>query len=190
MIRVVLAAIVGGVLLFVWGFVAHMLLPFSKDAVKQMPNEQVVLSTLQTNLPERGMYFFPGMDTSRQPTPEEQTAWEAKIASGPSGLLVYRPSGGTGMTARTLVAEFFSNVLAALVAAMVLLGVRGSYGARVFTVAALGIVAWLSVSVSQWIWYGFTSPFLFADFVDQFGGWLLAGFGIAAMLKPKRTRGF
>jgi hypothetical protein len=190
MIRVVLAAIVGGVLLFVWGFVAHMLLPFSKDAMKQLPNEQAVLSTLQTNVPERGMYFFPGMDMSRRPTPEEQQAWETKIASGPSGLLVYRPNGGSGMTARTLVAEFVSNVLAALVAALVLLGVRGGYGARVFTVAALGVVAWLSVCVSEWIWYGFTTPFLFADLVDQFGGWLLAGFGMAAMLKPKRTRGF
>jgi len=190
MIRVVLAAIVGGVLLFVWGFVSHMVLPFSKDAMKQLPNEQIVLSTLQTNLPERGVYFFPGMDMSKQPTPEEQKAWEAKVASGPSGLLVYRPNGGTVIGARPLVAEFITNLLAALVAALVLLGIRGGYGARVFTVTALGLVAWLSVSVSEWIWYGFSTPFLIADLVDQLGGWLLAGFGMAAMLKPKRTRGF
>lgn len=190
MIRVVLAAIVGGVLLFAWGFVSHMLLPFSKDAMQQLPNEPAVLSSLQTSVPERGMYFFPGMDMSKQPTPEERAAWEAKIASGPSGVLVYRPSGGTAFGARPLISEFASNLLAALVAAMVLTGIRGGYGARVMTVMAFGLVAWLSVSVSEWIWYGFTSPFLIADLVDQFGGWLLAGFGMAAMLKPKRTRGF
>lgn len=190
MIRVVLAAIVGGVLLFAWGFVSHMLLPFSKNAMQQLPNEATVLSSLQTSVPERGMYFFPGMDMSRQPTPEEQKAWEAKVASGPSGLLVYRPSGGTHFSAKLLISEFASNLLAALVAAIVLTGIRGGYGARAFTVMAFGLVAWLSVSVSEWIWYGFTTPFLIADLVDQLGGWLLAGFGMAALLKPKRTRGF
>ncbi|MGH8172856.1 MAG: hypothetical protein ACREPX_06890 [Rhodanobacteraceae bacterium] len=190
MIRVVLAAILGGALLFFWGFVAHMLLPFSKNAMQQLPNEPVVLSSLQASVPERGMYFFPGMDMSKQPTPEEQKAWEAKVASGPSGLLVYRPSGGTGFSARLLISEFASNLLAALVAATVLTGIRASYGARVMTVMAFGLVAWLSVSVSEWIWYGFTTPFLTAELVDQVGGWLLAGFGIAAVLKPKRSRGF
>jgi hypothetical protein len=72
----------------------------------------------------------------------------------------------------------------------VLTGIRGGYGARAFTVMAFGLVAWLAVSVSEWIWYGFTTPFLIADLVDQLGGWLLAGFGMAALLKPKRTRGF
>jgi len=190
MIRVVLAAIVGGALLFVWGFVAHMLLPFSQQAIKPLPHEDIVLPALAANLPERGMYFFPGIDMTRELTPEEQRAWETKVSSAPSGILVYRPNGGTIIGARPLVAEFISNVLAAFVAALVLLGLRSSYGARVFAVAAFGLVAWLSICASQWIWYGFTTPFLIADLVDQFGGWLLAGFGMAAVIKPKRTRSF
>jgi len=190
MIRVVLAAILGGVLLFVWGFVSHMLLPFSKNATQPLPNESALMSSMQTSIPERGMYFFPGIDMSKSPTPEEQKAWEAKVASGPSGLLVYRPNGGTTIGARPLLSEFISNLLAAWVAALVLTSLRGTYGTRVMTVMAFGLVAWLSVCVSGWIWYGFTTPFLLADLVDQVGGWLLAGLGMAAVLKPKRTRGF
>ena len=35
-----------------------------------------------------------------------------------------------------------------------------------------------------------TTSFLIGDLADQFGGWLLAGFGMAAMLKPRRIRSF
>jgi hypothetical protein len=42
------------------------------------------------------------------------------------------------------------------------------------------------VSVSQWTWYGFSTEFLISDLVDQWGGWLVAGLGMAAILKPRK----
>jgi hypothetical protein len=64
------------------------------------------------------------------------------------------------------------------------LGIR-TYGRRVATIFAFGVVAWLSISVSQWTWYGFSTEFLISDLVDQWGGWLLAGLGMAAILKRR-----
>jgi hypothetical protein len=190
MVRIVLAAILGGLLMFVWGAVSHTLLPFGRDALKPIPNEAVVMSNLGGNLVEPGMYFFPWTDMSGKATPEQQAAWQAKIASGPSGLMVYRPSGGESMSPRQLVTEFASNVLAALFGAFLLLQLPGGFGRRVLSMAAIGIAAWLSISVSQWTWYGFSTPFLLGDLADQFGGWLLAGIGMASLIRPRRVRSF
>lgn len=190
MVRIVLAAIVGGFLMFVWGAVAHMALPFEREAMQPIPNEAAVLSTLHSNLATPGMYFFPWVDMSGKVTPEQQKLWSQQLASGPSGLLIYKPSGGEAMSPRQLVSEFVSNVLAALFGALVLVQLAGGYGRRALSMAAIGLAAWLSISVSQWTWYGFSTPFLIGDLVDQFGGWLLAGLAMAAILKPRRTRSF
>ncbi|HEY6940632.1 hypothetical protein [Dokdonella sp.] len=189
MVRVILAAIVGGFLMFVWGAVAHTLLPFEREALKPLPNEAAVIASLDGQVPQPGMYAFPWLDFAHA-TPDQQEAWKQRIASGPSGLMVYRPNGGEAMSPRQLVSEFASNVLAALFGALLLVQLGGGVGRRVLSMAAIGIAAWLSISVSQWTWYGFSTSFLIGDFADQFGGWLLAGIGMSLLLKPRRVRSF
>jgi hypothetical protein len=190
MVRIVLAAIVGGFLMFVWGAFSHTVLPFEREALRPIPNESAVLSTFGSNLTAPGMYFFPGIDRGGKVPAAEQEAWNQKLASGPSGLLIYRPNGGEAMSPRQLVSEFVSNVLAALFGALILVQLPGRFGRRVLSMAAVGIAAWLSISVSQWTWYSFSTPFLIGDLVDQFGGWLLAGIGMATLIKPRRVRSF
>ncbi len=190
MVRIVLAAILGGFLMFVWGAVTHMALPFEREAMKPMPNEPAVLSAFGENLPEPGMYAFPWIDMGAKPSTEQQQAWQQKIASGPSGLLIYKPNGGEAMSPRQLVTEFVSNVLAALFGALLLMQLPGGFGRRVFSMAAIGIAAWLSISVSQWSWYGFPTSLLISDLVEQFGSWLLAGVGMGMLIRPRRVRSF
>ncbi len=190
MVRIVLAAIVGGFLMFIWGAFSHMVLPFERDALKPIPNEAAVLSTLGSNLTAPGMYFFPWIDMSGKVPPAQQQEWNQKLASGPSGLLIYRPNSGESMSPRQLVSEFVSCVLAAFFGALILIQLPGGFGRRVLSMAAIGIAAWLSISVSQWTWYGFSTPFLIGDLADQFGGWLLAGIGMAMLIKPRRVRSF
>ena len=58
--RVLFAGILGGVILFIWNFVAHDILPFGRMGIRFMTNEDAVTSALQTNLGDNsGVYFFP-----------------------------------------------------------------------------------------------------------------------------------
>ncbi|QSX77218.1 hypothetical protein [Agrilutibacter solisilvae] len=183
--RVVMAGVLGGVLLFLWGMVAHMMLPFSENAMLQIPDEERVIAAAQGNITQSGVYFFPYVNYM-QASPQEQDAYAAKLARGPSGLLVVRAGGYDMDMIPELPIEAISNILAALLAAMVVWGLRvATYGRRVASIFAFGVVAWLSVCVSQWTWYGFSTPFLISDLVDQWGGWLVAGLGMAAVLRPR-----
>jgi hypothetical protein len=184
-IRVFVAGIVGGILLFVWGYVSHGVLSIGKDALKGMPAhvEEQVLAGTRGQLTEEGMYFFPGWETSMDNMTDAQwEAWSAKVTAGPRGFLIYHPDGAEPMSPKMLGTEFATNLAAALLAAMVAAGLRAGYGGRVLAIMAFGIVAWLSVSCSNWIWHAFPTEVLKVDAIDVIGGWLLAGIGMSGLL--------
>jgi len=139
---------------------------------------------MRASIQEPGFYFFPGMDMSREPTPEEESAWNAKYLAGPTGVLVYHPTGSAPMSPKQLINELLSNIVAAILAAFVISHVTGGFGRRALIVTLLGLFAWMSISVSYWNWYGFPASTTIAEAVDQVGGWLFGGLALAAIVKP------
>lgn len=182
--RIAIAAIVGGIVVFVWGAVSHMLLPLGMMGLSTLPNEAPVLEALKSAIPEGGLYFYPGMDMSGDVSEEEQEAWAARLRSGPRGLLLYHPEGTEPMSPRQLVSELVSNVLAAAVAAFLASLMAAAYGRRVLAVMLFGLFGWLSLLVSFWIWYEFPGSFIAAEGIGEVVGWFLAGLVIAKMVPP------
>ena len=86
-----LAAVLGGVSLFLWSFVAHDVLPMGKSGIKEIPNEQAVLTAMKANMPDQGLYSIPRTRPSRERNPAQQSAAMEtrmhKVETGPSGLL-------------------------------------------------------------------------------------------------------
>src|ERR1700753_4249068 len=92
---VLIAGILGGVAMYVWSTIAHVVLPLGQVGFSQMPNEAAVLSAAQaSNGTKDGLYFFPWGDP-KDPQMMEKEA--AAIRIHPSGLLLYHPA-GKGMT--------------------------------------------------------------------------------------------
>jgi hypothetical protein len=185
--RIAIAAIAGGVIVFIWGAISHMLLPFGSMGFSTLPNEDAVTAALKSSIPDEGLYIFPGIDMSGDATEEEQAAWAARLRSGPRGLLVYHPQGSEPMSPRQLLSELLANVLAAAVAAFLVSLMAAAYGRRVLAVALLGLFGWLSLEVSFWIWYGFPGSFIAAEAVTEVVGWFLAGLAIARIVPPAGT---
>ena len=79
-------------MMFMWGAVSHMLTPVGEMGLKTIANEEPVVMSLQANLKEPGFYFVPGMDMSKEPTPEEEAAWTARYEKGPNAIVIYSPS--------------------------------------------------------------------------------------------------
>ena len=72
--KLLVASILGGIALFIWGGLSHMVLGLGEIGIKELPNEEPVLSALKTNIPESGFYFFPGMGRADGMTKEQQQA--------------------------------------------------------------------------------------------------------------------
>ncbi len=177
------AAIVGGLVVFVWGAISHMALPIGTMGLSTLPDEQPVLEVLKQKVPQDGMYFVPGMDPKNK-DPEYQKAWQAKYQAGPSGLLIVHPRGMQPMSPRLLATELASNIAAAWVVAIVLAGMAGGAGRRMGVAALLGLFAWLSLSVSYWNWYGYPVAYVVGEGLDQVIGWALGGLAMAKLVRP------
>lgn len=182
--KIVIGGVVGGLIVFVWGFVSHVVLPLGEIGFDSLPNDQPVISALEGSVPESGLYFFPGFEDHRNATKEEQAAHAARVAEGPSGIVVYRAEGVEMMAPSYLVNEFVTSTVAALVAAWVLASLVGGYGKRVLVVAGLGLFAFASILLSYWNWYGFPTDYTLANGFGEIFGWLLAGLAMAKIVPP------
>jgi hypothetical protein len=61
MLRILAAGVLGGTAMFIWSSIAHMALPLGEAGVREVPNEQAVLSAIQNNVGDKpGLYIFPG----------------------------------------------------------------------------------------------------------------------------------
>lgn len=175
--RIAIAAIAGGVIVFVWSAVAHMLLPFGEMGFSALPNEAAVLEALKTSIPQPGLYIFPNPATK----PPGETD------SRPAGLLVFHPEGGWDISPGRLLSELFSNVLAAALAAFIASLIAAAFGRRVLAVTLMGLFGWLSLTVSYWIWYGFPGSYILGEGITEVVGWFLAGLAIAKIVPRAGT---
>lgn len=188
--RVVLAGLLGGLAIFLWGSLSHIVLGLGEIGIKAMPNEDAVLSAMHTSIPEPGFYFFPSLGFSPNAPREQRAAVmaeiEKKALSGPSGILIFHPDHGVTFTPARLGVEFALNLAQALLAAILLSWATpmASYGARVMFVSVAGLMAALSTNVQYWNWYGFPSDYTGAYIANQIIAFVLAGLVVGAIVKP------
>ena len=187
--KLLLPAILGGLVVFIWSAIAHMVLPIGGMGLKTIPNnEDAVLSAMKSNIQQPGLYFMPGFDMSRKPTEAEMSAVQAKYESGPTAFLVYHPTGVKMMSWGQLIREGIFNILAALIAAFIISTTTATLITRGIMIMLMGLFAWLSISASYWNWYRFPGTFIIGEGLDQVIGWLLGGLVIAWLLQRSEKR--
>jgi hypothetical protein len=191
--RVLLAGVLGGIAMFVWSSIAHIALPLGRTGIKEIPNEQAVLSGMQAQLGgTSGLYAFPGMGLGPNPTREEENAamqqYEQKLAANPSGILIYHPPGAKALQPSQLITELLTELGEALLLAWLLAHTSlATLAARMGFVTIAALMAAITTNIPYWNWYGFPTSYTTAYMSIQFVGYLLAGLVAAAILKTKAT---
>lgn len=183
--RLIIAAILGGIVMFMWSAAAHMGLGIFDSSMKQVPNEAAVMDAMKANITEPGFYFIPGMDMSKTPSDEEMAAFTAKHKGGPTATIIYQSTGSDIMTPRQLGTELASNIAAALVVGLILTFAAVGFGRGVIISTLVGLTGWLSINASYWNWYGFPTSFVTAELIDQVVGWFLSGLVLAFILRKR-----
>jgi len=179
-IRVILAGIVGGVFMFVGGFLTHGVLQIDNMFMKDLPSEAPVVSSIQDTISQRGWYVFPARE-KLMATPEGQNELREKWMKGPTGIVIYNPKGGQDEVTLMSI-EGVSNIALCIILSAVLARVSGSKPTRIALATLLGVGAWLAIDVSYWNWDKFPDTYVLAGLIDQTVGWFLAGTAITLVL--------
>ena len=194
--RILLAGVLGGLAMFIWASIAHMVVPLGSTGVREIPNEANVLGAMQSSLGQTsGLYIFPGLGAGPNPTTAQRNAamkdYGPKLAANPSGLLIYHPPGAKGITGGKLGLEFLTEVVETLLAVFLLAQTRlESYAGKVGFIVLVGIIAALATNIPYWNWYGFPGNYTAAYMTTQIVGYLSAGLVVAAVMKNREPLGF
>ena len=174
--RIVLAGLAGGIVMFFWSFVAHDLTPLGMVGVSTLPNESVTVANLASSIGEKqGLFVFP-FDMAGKPS----------AATAPGGLLVYNPHSPLAMTPRNLVVEFLTELVESILAAWLLAQtVLSAYAMRVGFVTMVGVTGAIVTNIPYWNWYTFPLDYTLAYSLVEIVAFLAAGLAIAALVKPK-----
>jgi hypothetical protein len=187
--RIFAAGILGGIAMFIWTSIAHMVLPLGEAGVREIPNEQAALAPLQQNIGDQsGLYLFPGLGVGPNPTREQRN--EAmkhvveKYAAYPSGLLVYHPPGRPLTFGKLLAIELATELLEAILAVWLLAQTRlVTFSSRVGFIFVIGIIASIATNISYWNWYGFPGVYTASYIFIQLIGFLCVGVVAAFLLR-------
>jgi hypothetical protein len=191
--RIIFAGVLGGIAMFIWTSIAHTRLPLGEAGLREIPNEQAVLTVMQQNIGDtEGLYIFPGFglgpEATRQQKNEAMKQWIEKYSSTPVGLLMYRPVGRRFAIGRWLGIEFATELVEAILVVFLLAQTRlVTFGGRVAFVTAAGILAAIATNVSYWNWYGFPRAYTASYMFIQVVGFLCVGIVAGLVLGKKAT---
>jgi hypothetical protein len=189
--RVLLAGLLGGIAMFAWTSLAHMVLPLGGAGIKEIPNEKGVLVAMNASLGETsGFYFFPGTGLGPDATMQQKRAamdqYGQKLAANPSGILIYHPPGAKPMTPGQLGTECLTELIEALLAVILLSQTRlTSFASRLGFVIVAGMLATIATNVSYWNWYGFPATYTAAYMTTGVVGFICVGLVAAAVMKEQ-----
>ena len=187
--KILLAGILGGIVMFIWTSIAHMFLPLGEAGISEIPNESAVLSAMQSSIGERtGLYIFPGpgvgKNATRQEKHEAMKHMAEKMAANPSGILMYHPPGRPMALGKWLGIEFGTELLEAILVVFLLAQTSiASFAGRAGFVLVAGILAAIATNVSYWNWYGFPCVYTAGYMFIQIIGFLCVGIVASFVLR-------
>ena len=168
--RLILAGVLGGLAMFLWASIAHLVLPLGEAGVRTVGAEDQLTAAMRATVTAPGLYMFPKMAPGMT-----QEQYQSKIATGPSGLMVYFPSRQFSF-GKLLSVELGTEMVEALIAVWLLARSRwGGFGATMRFYALLGLAVVMATNISYWNWYGFPGTYTVSYMFTGWVGFLAAG---------------
>lgn len=160
--RCFIGSILAGIVLFIWGAVSWMVLPWHSQTIHDFPNSQAILSSLT----QSGMYISPSPSHYQEQTntPSQTIVFASVQREQPTSMVL------------PLLISLGTQIIAAIFVYWMLSLTTGlSYIGRLFFVVVFGLAAGLVTHVPYWNWFGFDMYFTLTQLADLVIGWFLAG---------------
>tara|TARA_B110000263_G_C15187423_1_gene454465 strand:+ start:303 stop:899 length:597 start_codon:yes stop_codon:yes gene_type:complete len=177
--KVIIGALLGGVVLLLWQSAVHMVLGVYDDAFVKLKDPAAVEAVLKDNFEGSGMIVIP------LPIPGDSDA-EAKamekITTGFSMSGAVNRDGRHGFGAM-LGVQFAVNVLASALLMFVLLAANTpTLGSRLALVLCFAVFAVLTELIPNWNWGGASLTYIGKQIGEQIVGWALVGLVLAKVM--------
>ncbi len=184
-------AIGGGLILFLWGMVSWMVLPFHMNTFQKFKDEGRMERSLEFNAEKSGVYVLPNCSLfdegiSKEEKNEIKKLGQMKMEKGPFAFVVYKANGMGKMTHGMIKGLLIQFLGAFLVTWLLIKTQIQSFSGRVFFVFVFSLAAGVVTHLPSSNWFGFPAGFVMLDMLDLVIGWTLAGFLLSKVVGPPK----
>jgi hypothetical protein len=184
--QLILGTILGGIILFVWGAIAWMFIPWPGQPLRAFTNEDALTQAIIAGAPKSGNYLLPNGEAKGLTAEQQQKAME-KMAKGPIVFAAVRLEPFNSM-AKPMISQFLTQLLVALLGTILLMQTSGlAYKSRVVFLTTVGIIIFVGGHFDEATWWGFSNAYLFMQFGALVIGWFLASLIMAKVVTGRAT---
>lgn len=184
--RTLIAAVIGGLVVFACGYVSHGVLMLAESTFKPVKNEESMQNVLKDMIKEPGFYTVPYCSAEDHKDKAKEEAFKTKYKAG-NAIIVRGRDLEDPVGTDQLMYQAAACVAGAFILALFLGAGTSAAGAvtRIFSGAAFGAFAWVSASAPNWIWYRFPWEYEQWNLISSVVEWAAAAFVMALILKKK-----
>ena len=182
--KTIIAAIVGGIIIFLWQFLSWAALNLHKSANGYTPNQEAIMAALQANLPDEGGYMLPGLPDNATSADQEKLMKESN--GKPWATIQYHksmdstPGAMTMNMARGLLVDIIMVWLFCwILGKMNMAGFGTIFTASVF----MGLITFFNTAYTGSIWYKWFD--IMPYFADAMISWGVCGVWLGWYLNRK-----
>lgn len=180
MARVLVGAILGSIILFVWSAISWMALPWHMQTMHSFKNDTAIVEVIKANADKSGVYFLPA------PSSQQQNSMNTEM-KGPFVLAAVQFENMPAMT-HPLGIQFIMELVTAFLACCLLAKTKGlGYFGRFGFIFKFSLAIAIMSYVPYWNWFGFSTDYTLVGMADIIISWFLAGIIMAAIVKGQPT---
>ena len=91
--RTIMAGLVGGIVFFLWGYVAHVMTPIGTMGMKMAENQQSVLAAIAPTTHGAGVYEYPSIASDKWNDKDAVKAFNEANKDSAYAFVIYQPGG-------------------------------------------------------------------------------------------------
>ena len=176
--KMIVGALVGGLLVFIWQFLSWTMLNMHGSQQKYTPNQDSILNFLSTQLTEDGTYFL----TNAAPgaTQEDQQKLMESSAGKHWAQISYHKTMNMAM-GMNMVRGYLVDVFAVMLLIWLLLKIPElSFQTAIISSIVVGVIGYLTTEYTNSIWFENNSV---PDLIDAIVSWAICGTWLGYYLK-------
>ena len=178
--KLLVGAIVGGIIIFLWQFLSFAALDLHSDAQRYTPKQDTLLNVLRSNLTE-GKYYLPGVPENA--SSDDEAKLMEQMVGKDWAIIDYHAKYENDMV-MNLIRSLLANIIIVYLLGWIL--TRGgplSFSTILLASIFTGLIAFLNFPYANFIW--FKSPGIWADLKDGIIPWAVTGAWLGWWLNRK-----
>jgi hypothetical protein len=184
-----LGAILGGIVAFLWSFVSWSMLPWHESGIASFQDEDAFGRAVLEHTTGSGLYGYPGNPPTVGMTKEQKKAAETatfeKMKKGPMVFAAIRRDGYNSYVQGICIQLGIQILAAFLLTWLVLKTGASTYWGRVIFLTVAGLAAAVISDLPNWNWWGFSGSYTAVMVIDTALTWFIAGLVIARVTRPR-----